>query len=197
MSKLLEEEYKFFIEEENFKTMGSVANKAETVAKKLIEEFWLYLKDFLKRGVQQELGQNWIVEFSGEFDQRYCKLQIYNKSWMGEATERIVAVAFENLHFGQRPFIGILINKGTTPYNPQEIRNQLLLDERLQENLTQKNDWWASIRFLDISFSNYESFVEILPSQRNTLVENLKNEVVQIAKIIDENIVDVLSRSRR
>lgn len=197
MSSLHEEEYDFFIKTNNFQTMGVVAKKADLVAKRLIKEFWNSLKIALSNKLKEELGSGWIVDYSNKFDDRYCKLQAYHESWMENAKDRVVAVAFENLHSGQHPFIGILVNKNSTNYNHSDIRAELHSTGELNSNRTDKNDWWFTMRSLDINFSTYEDFAEILPTERATLVDNLINEVIENAKIIDKYIVDILGRCRK
>jgi len=190
MNNYADEEFKFFTERENFATMAKVANKAEKISKLLIEAFWLKLKE----AIQKELSstEDWIVEYALNFNERYCKLQIYKKSWKAGSENRLVAVSFENLHFGERPFIGVMIDRNNKQYDLEKVKGVIMEIDVLRIDRLENNSWWCNQRFLDFDFTNYEHFIDIVPSERDILIKNLTSEVVMKAKLIDEQIEDIL-----
>jgi hypothetical protein len=184
-----DEVFKFFTQPENFETMLRVNEHADSVFKRITKDFL----DTLKQNISEKLeGQSkgWVVEYSGKFENIYCKLWLYRRDWKSSRLNNIrpfFAVAFENLHLGEELFLGITYDKKADNNNSELLKRQIPdIKELANYNRTPSNDWWLCQMHPSNNFKSVKNLGFALPSNRADYIEELTLEALKLTEVLDE-----------
>jgi len=196
MSKTYEEElYSFFTNPVNFDTMVKVAAHLDDISKTIIKDFWNDLKTQLEEKAKEK-GAVWKVGYSGKFEDRWTKLWIYHRDWL-DGNRPIVAVAYEALNYGERPFVGVFVDLENGKYKPDAIRTSIRGIRKLKELEHDDDLWWAKWEFLPFEFTSRQQLAEILPGKRQTVVEKVAELGLDILSSIEKQVPKILVESRK
>ncbi|MEQ8684225.1 MAG: hypothetical protein RIE86_02975 [Imperialibacter sp.] len=195
-SEYEKEVYKFFTQPDNFDTMVKVASHADEVAQQLIKEFWEELEKLLKIRVHTK-GSDWFVGYSAKYKERYCKLQIYHRDWLDDASSPVITVAFEDLHFGEYPFVGISVKHDNEYYDTEAIRYDIRQLKTLSLYEEDSSLWWAKSKYLTHDFSRRENLSQILPGNREVNLENAVEEAMILLEAIESDVPSILAKSKK
>ncbi|MGB3780348.1 MAG: hypothetical protein WA960_18435 [Tunicatimonas sp.] len=189
-----DEVYQFFTRPDNFETMVAVAAHTDTVTNRIIREFWDSLKLRLDETFRRK-GEGWQVGYSGNFTERYCKLWVYRAAWLTTPNYPLVSVAFEDLHYGEYPFVGIHLNIDQEVYDPGLLKERIGTPPNLSlEN--SNNAYWIGRRYFPFNFTQQKNLVEILPDCRVAIIDNLVTEAVTIADGLTPVVDEIIEKSK-
>ena len=193
-SQYEEEIYQFFTKPENFETMVAVAAHTDTVTNRIIREFWDSLKNDLEKVFSGKEG-NWVVAYSGNFNERYCKLWVYCAAWLRTPNYPLISVAFEDFHYGEHPFIGIHLNIEQEVYDSGFLKEKIgALPNLSLEN--SNNAYWICRRYFPFNFTQYKNLVGMLPDRRKAIIDNMVTEAVTIADCLTPVVDEIVEKSK-
>jgi hypothetical protein len=193
-SQYEKEIYQYFTQPENFETMVSVVSHSEKVFDTLIRDFWDDLKHALEAAFQKK-PEDWVVEYSGKFESRYCKLWAYREAWVRIDNYPLVSVAFEDFHYGEYPFLGIHLNIDQNLYDPVFLKKEIKALPNLPLD-DSNNSYWVGRRYFPFNLTQHKNLVKILPAHSNTTIDNLVAEALTIADFLDPVIDDIIQKSK-
>ncbi|MEQ9099975.1 MAG: hypothetical protein RIF36_00400 [Imperialibacter sp.] len=190
--------YEFFSMEENFKTMVKVASHLDVVSKRLIREFWELLKEQLKEKMKEE-RRDFIVDFSGRFDDKWTKLWIYKKEWPTDKNGPLIAVAFQALDYGGRPFVGIFVDIENNQYKTDSIKSLLRGKKKLKDYDSNDPDdpWWVIWQMFPFEFTSHEKLYEILPETRQSALDKVIAVAFDMLDAIEEEMPTALREAKK
>lgn len=195
-NKYEEAVFEFFTKPENFETMIRVNEHADRVMKKVIEDFW----EALRKSLQQKFKskeEDWVVTYSGDFEERYCKLWIYRDSWLNRnhRSRPIMAVAFENLHLGEKPFLGITPDADSKLYRPESLKSVIQSLPETENYTKNSNKWWACWVYFSLNFGQTSNLVNILPDNRENYITEFTEEAIRLTEILDKEAETIISKA--
>lgn len=101
--------YEFYTDEKNYETFAKIADQASTIGSKLVKDFWCDLFEQLSEKIKN-WGGDWIVLPPKNYNERYANIKVVNSEWKDETGEIVMAICYEYLHFGDRPYVGLWFN---------------------------------------------------------------------------------------
>jgi hypothetical protein len=194
-SKYEDSMYGFYTQPDHFKTMLHVAEQAEWVTKQLLIDFYSKVKEQLQ--VQLDVRKcDWQVDFKNKRDARYVKLRAYKPGWCLTGRDPLLSIAIENLHVGLLPFIGIYIDSESALINGDTIKKEIASLKKIKEKYEVGDSQnWACWKYLNFNHIKVESLALLLPENRETTIENIITEYIDLIDLMEEDINRLLSDS--
>lgn len=180
--------YNFLTKPDNFIMMNEMANHCKPIIDKTINSFWIELRDKLVAHLELKTSA-WVCDFSDSFGHGVNKLWMYKSNWLNNRNVPSIAIGFEELNYGQVPFIGIFIDNGAR--NELDIRQITELCHSLHINSLQNSEgtWWPKHKNLSFSLQTYKNLQDILPDSegREAAIKSAFNEALLIIDVLEQN----------
>lgn len=188
--------FEFFTRPENFETMIRVNEHADRVMKQIVKDFWEALREQLQEGFRHK-DKDWVIKYSGDFEERYCKLWIYRESWLtrNDRSRPIMAIAFENLHLGEKPFLGITPDAVSKLYKSDSLRSDIQSLPEIDNYTKNSNKWWACWVYFSLNFGQTSNLSNILPDNRDNYITELTEEAIRLTEILDKEAETIISKA--
>ena len=188
--------YDFYTSEENYPVFAKIANEAPRIAEALVREFWKAAEIALAERAKKWDG-NWYILPPAKFEERYAGINIAHESWKETDGNVLVSIRTEDIHYGRHPSIGIWCNQdysGVYDYNKIVARFRAF--EALSEYIQNNNEWWAKWKYLPFHFKDYQELEKLIPSNRDTAIKDLIDEVEAIKNAIEGDVAGIIANSK-
>ncbi len=190
-----EEIFQFFTQPENFETMLKVADQAETVCKRLIQQFWAEVEAGLKEALSNA-GNDWRVCFSDNWEYRWNKLWVYRQEWCQVENYPVISVAFEDIQPRRQPYLGVHIGFDNKAFDGVNIKKDIVNLRALKEYKTDSNNYWAVWKNLPFQLEGYESLVRLLPENRKQTSQNVLKDTLELLGLVKDEVNPLIEKHR-
>ncbi len=186
--------YEFFTQEDNFKTIAEIADKAEAVSARIIKEFWLDLEVKLNEEINN-WGDGWKCNLSSAFEKRYTGLQVYHDNWVNDSGQVFFSIRFEGLPKDyEAPYVGIWVFGDVKSHDSVGISEDVLSLANLKGYKSDSHKYWINWKHMPFKWDTYSEIAKILPETeaRKTEIENAIAEVKMLKSAIEKEIDKIL-----
>jgi hypothetical protein len=181
MSTYQDEIFNYFTKKDNFYSAYEIHKLFPEVKNKIIEQFWLAVKDSLE-ALNKDSG--WKIDISENIFETYSSLYI-------EFDENFY-VLFEKLH-GQT-YYGLWINHENKKLDRQQI-NQFAEKIPALNNMMKKSHYFLGMNETGANFDDIETLKKILPDNKDDYVHELAKLLFDLAIEVQNDIL-VMSKMK-
>lgn len=183
--------YDFFTEPDNFRTMVDVASHRDGLTKKIIQDFWSDVKTLIE--VKLPKGRGWKVEF----EKPYEDFWIYNKSWGGIGDDAVVSIGIDDISYGGKPNVAILVDNYNTLFNFKKIARSLRDIPELDKYDDINDPMWIKWQFLPFDFAEHKNLVEILPATKQPALDKVVEIIFDMLNAIKDQVPLIVEENRK
>jgi hypothetical protein len=174
MSTYQDEIFNYFTKKDNFFSAYEIYQLFPEIKNTLIEQFWLTVKKSLEVLAKET---DWEIEMSDNISETYSKLRIWVDDNFG--------VCYEKLH--DQTYYGLWINFDNKMLDRLKI-NAYAADLKAI-NTMNKSQWWLGWSYIAANFNNIETLKRILPGNKDDYAQELANQLFQLAKDLQDDIL--------
>ena len=189
--------FEFYSDQENLKTMVEVVEAFPKVANRIIEEFWLAVREQLQANYPTKEG--WIVGFSNsEFAHGVNKLWVYHKDWAEDSGYPLMAVAFEELHLHKDTFVGVFLHHESIAYDALKLRETIIsIPELSNFYADNKNKWWAKREFLSPKVTSKQMLPQLVSDEKDDVINSIAQKVSPFLNVMKNHAVSLKQQYKR
>jgi hypothetical protein len=175
MSTYQDEILNYLTKKGNFLSAHEIYQTYPEVKKKLIEQFWMHVKENLESLYE---NQDFKIELSENIFDTYSSLSIYKSSIPN------FAIVFEVLH--GETYYGLWINPEDKTLDRIMIDTYCEKIEALRS--MKKNQWWLGYKSIGANFNSIETLKKILPENRMVYAEELAKMMFDLFVALQNDI---------
>lgn len=191
-----QEIFKFFVQEDNFRNMCSVASHYDSVKKQLLIEFWKLVRSEMAERIEKE-KLLWIIRITSEdISNDRTKIMLCKADYPFENNLPIVAIAIERLAVRNWPFFGLWVNNDTPKYDLEGMRHLAAMHNEKVKFVADGDDWWPIWQNIGVDFAQDEEFVRILPENRLLLAKSFADKTIELANNCEQVMSEMIVMKR-